>query len=208
MDESEIRRQCKITWAVNYGSFSSTHETGSPPKRYKVDKSGVVVVNKQPKYENAIQRKYIKSLKCTGTSTRRAPSNSSRICKGLEAGKMLSNIEAGGVPVKVWVYLAYREDTLERKVTAFNFLSAYVTDQYMRANNLGKGDYKRISVISAYQLTSMLNQHDKRYPNPTSENIKGYKQPRNFKFRNKQAFYDIEQIYIGLDEKAKAGAKK
>lgn len=218
MHESEIKKQCKLTWALNHGEFNTHTETGRPlkvekpvggkSKRPSMKRPADVSIDEweEVKAELSMYHKYARSLKCRGGDVRRAHDNGSRIAKGLEAGAIIARVESQGPEVKLWSYLAYKEETITSKRHAFLLLASWLIDDYMAKRSLKPADRKRITLITLCQLNSELNQYDKRFPAPKSTDLGDYKDPRGFKHRYKSIFADVQQMIRQLDEQAKAGA--
>ncbi len=217
MHESEIKKQCITTWALNYGQFNTHTETGAPPKTktLKIDKRGRVSMRRpegetreaweEVKGELRMYQRYARSLVCRGGDSRRAHDNGAKIARGLEAGAVLAGIESRGTGAKLWAFLAYREADMQDKAQAFKLLAAILIDEYMSKHNLKESDSRRVTLIALYQLGSALNEIDKRFP-PPSGALGDYSNPRDFKYRHKHIFYDLAQMIRDLDRKVKLGA--
>ncbi len=220
MHESDIRKQCKLTWALNHGDLSPHTEMGTPPKtkgKVRVDRRGRVSMKKpadmsgeewkEVKAELVAYQKYARALVVRGGDSGGAHSNLGKIARGLEAGAVLAGIDAGGRDVKLWTYLAYKDDPIEHKTRAFKLLASIICQQYMAKRSLDESHYKRVILISLYQLNAMIHQYDKKFPKPTSEGLGAYKRPRDFKYRHRSIFADIHETIKALDNKAREGAR-
>lgn len=185
MEELEIKKECLLTWAVNFGEFNNTTFQAADDKSKKT-KSTVNAKDSKP-----------------------SKFNNTKIQKGLEAGKVLAKVKKQGPLVDLWVYLAYKEDKIEYKRNSIRLMILGVYEKYISSHDIKKSHKSKVLLIVLHVLYNILHDRDARFPKKTQvESFSSFKNPSHFTKYYKRYFSDIERIILTLDSKARISLKK